>query len=328
VKNIPIIGKFLAVLGIFGLFVLATTIYAPGQMQTIGSGYRQLLDGDAKAAVALAWANRSLNATHAYIGDLLIVTSDAENQAVDASLDDSISKFSSFMDAAETLSPVEAGNIAALKARGLQIFNGDCAATIQAAKASTTDAANLAAQKLFRAQCIPNFPALSGDMANETKTLETSIAGNESDLNDSTSHTIMLTYAMILVGLAAVIAGGFFAIRIWVARPITEMQAVMRRISGGDYTAKIAGAERRDEIGGMAQAVQVFKDAGTEKIRLEAEAEAARKQATAAREEAEAARARAAAQVETVVSSLADGLEKLSSGDLLYRLNTAFSAEY
>jgi methyl-accepting chemotaxis protein len=113
VKNIPIIGKFLAVLGIFGLFVLATTIYATGQMQTIGSGYRQLLDGDAKAAMALARANRSLNATHAYIGDLLIVTSDADNQAVDASLDDSISKFSSFMDAAETLSPVEAGNIAA-----------------------------------------------------------------------------------------------------------------------------------------------------------------------------------------------------------------------
>ena len=70
--------------------------------------------------------------------------------------------------------------------------------------------------------------------------------------------------------------GGLFAIRGWVVSPIKALQGVMGRLSGGDLQAEVIGTERKDEIGGMARAVQVFKDAGIEKQRLEAETEAQR----------------------------------------------------
>jgi methyl-accepting chemotaxis protein len=78
----------------------------------------------------------------------------------------------------------------------------------------------------------------------------------------------------------------------------------------------------------MARAVQVFKDAGLEKLRLEAEAKAVAAQVEAERAANEAARAEAAAQQRFVVESVASGLEKLSGGDLVFRLSEAFSTDY
>ena len=53
----------------------------------------------------------------------------------------------------------------------------------------------------------------------------------------------------------------------------------MRRLAGGDLSTEIPGVGRSDEIGGMAAAVQVFKDAAAEKGNLEAEAVATRQSA-------------------------------------------------
>ncbi len=93
----------------------------------------------------------------------------------------------------------------------------------------------------------------------------------------TTAHNaVITTFILILVGLVAMMLGGFFAVRGWVVSPIQALQTVMGRLSGGDLHAKVSGAERRDEIGGMARAVQVFKDAGIEKQRLEAETAAQR----------------------------------------------------
>ena len=45
-----------------------------------------------------------------------------------------------------------------------------------------------------------------------------------------------------------------------VSRPIAAMTAAMRRLAGRDMTVEIVGRERKDEIGGMAAAVQIFKE--------------------------------------------------------------------
>src|SRR5262249_28768173 len=45
-----------------------------------------------------------------------------------------------------------------------------------------------------------------------------------------------------------------------VSRPLAAMTAAMGRLAGGDHAVAIVGTERRDEIGAMATAVQVFKD--------------------------------------------------------------------
>ena len=113
-----------------------------------------------------------------------------------------------------------------------------------------------------------------------------------------------------------------------ISNPLAKLDEVMARLSRQENVKNIPGVDRHDEIGGMARAVQVFKDAGLEKVRLEGEAKALAERVEAERAKAEAERAQAAAQLEQVVHALGDGLERLSKGDLLFRLEMKFTDAY
>ncbi|WP_298958713.1 methyl-accepting chemotaxis protein [uncultured Methylobacterium sp.] len=66
--------------------------------------------------------------------------------------------------------------------------------------------------------------------------------------------------ACAVVALAALVFG-VVTVLASVVRPIAGVTATMGRLASGDLSSPIAGTDRRDEIGAMAKAVQVFKDA-------------------------------------------------------------------
>ncbi len=136
--------------------------------------------------------------------------------------------------------------------------------------------------------------------------------------------------AAILGGLisAAMAAAVGWLLTRSVAAPVKVLTAAMGRLANGDLNTEVTGRDRADEIGAMSKAVQVFKEAGVENVRLETEATASRAAAEAERARNEAERAVAAKQQALVVESVATGLSKLSEGDLMFRLNSAFAAEY
>jgi methyl-accepting chemotaxis protein len=106
------------------------------------------------------------------------------------------------------------------------------------------------------------------------------------------------------------------------------MSGSLQRIAGGAFDTEIPGLDRRDELGRMAAAVGVLKEASIEKKRLEVSAEAARAQAEHVRAVADQERADAARDLSVVLQSVATGLEKLSDGDLVFRLTTPFIGAY
>ncbi|MFC3230199.1 methyl-accepting chemotaxis protein [Marinibaculum pumilum] len=77
----------------------------------------------------------------------------------------------------------------------------------------------------------------------------------------------------LLMGLGGIVLGAVLAWTIGggIARPIVAMTAVMRRLAEGDREVAVPAQQRRDEIGAMAEAVQVFKDNAIEMERLAAE---------------------------------------------------------
>ncbi|EWY37064.1 hypothetical protein N825_21705 [Skermanella stibiiresistens SB22] len=81
-----------------------------------------------------------------------------------------------------------------------------------------------------------------------------------------------LLYAVSGAGLASAMALlGFIALRL-VARPLAEVIAAMRVIAAGDLEVEVLGTGRGDEVGALAQALQVFKDNALGMRRLEREA--------------------------------------------------------
>ncbi len=72
------------------------------------------------------------------------------------------------------------------------------------------------------------------------------------------SARIWIYGALALAAMLCILAGGL--IIAGVSRPVMRITEVMRRLAGHDLKVEIEGADRKDEIGHMAAAVQVFKD--------------------------------------------------------------------
>jgi methyl-accepting chemotaxis protein len=85
---------------------------------------------------------------------------------------------------------------------------------------------------------------------------------------------IALTVTGIVAGIALLFGiGAAYLIGTGVSRPILAMTGAMKTLAGGDKSIDIPGQERKDEIGSMADAVQVFKDSMIKAEALAAEQE-------------------------------------------------------
>lgn len=63
----------------------------------------------------------------------------------------------------------------------------------------------------------------------------------------------------------------YFVLKRRVARPLLQMSGIVRRLARQDYDVEILPGGRQDEIGDMNEAIQIFRDNGLERERLEKE---------------------------------------------------------
>ncbi len=113
-----------------------------------------------------------------------------------------------------------------------------------------------------------------------------------------------------------------------IARPVAMMADAMERLAAGDNSVVVPCAGQKDEVGAMATAVTAFKTAAIEKLRLEADARSAGRLTEEERVRNAAVAAEAASRQAHVVEVVADGLSRLSSGDLAREIDEIFPADY
>ncbi|KAA2235988.1 methyl-accepting chemotaxis protein [Salinarimonas soli] len=108
--------------------------------------------------------------------------------------------------------------------------------------------------------------------------------------------------------LLAVLAG--YSLYRGIAVPISRTTRIMDRLANNDTTVEVHGLERRDEVGAMAKAVEVFKQNAIERLALA--------------EEAKALEVRAAAEKRRAMAELANSFET-KVGGLVEHLTAAAS---
>ena len=112
------------------------------------------------------------------------------------------------------------------------------------------------------------------------------LKGAESTRDTADTRHRLTQYLMIAAILLALAIGAVIAVYVdrAVSGPINAMTRAMKQLAGGDHEVRIPGTDRRDEIGLMAEAVAVFKDAmitaRREAEQLAAQAQKERRQAT------------------------------------------------
>ncbi|EHS49579.1 methyl-accepting chemotaxis sensory transducer [Rhizobium sp. PDO1-076] len=113
-----------------------------------------------------------------------------------------------------------------------------------------------------------------------------------------------------------------------VSRPLGKLADATSRLANGDLNVAIEKGGK-DEIGKMAEAMQVFREAAIANNRLQGEAEQNRKQAELDRIAAqERAESDAAERLRIATSGLAHGLKRLAAGELSFQLNEAFAPDF
>src|SRR5580704_3264279 len=141
----------------------------------------------------------------------------------------------------------------------------------------------------------------------------------------SSQHTLIFGTIAILIAadlLALLIGRGM-------SRPLIAINAVMNRLSSGDTDVEIPGGDRKDELGTMAGAIDVFRRNMIESRLLREEQEAAKKQSELEKSALQRSMAdRFEADVKSLVSAVARATEDMQrvASEITASINTVAAA--
>jgi methyl-accepting chemotaxis protein len=187
-------------------------------------------------------------------------------------------------------------------------------------------------QKYFR-----TYGSLRGDVIRDGKAGEYNISGNDYVASATSAINAILQLGQAIAadadreaaGLAAsstsnlIVSGGILLASIalallsfWVAvsrivRPLSALTSAMAELAAGHFSVVLPGLGRKDEIGDMAHAVELFKVKAEEKARMEAEAKIRQDQIAA--EQRKADMHRLAGAFETAIGEIVDTVSSAST---------------
>jgi methyl-accepting chemotaxis protein len=113
-----------------------------------------------------------------------------------------------------------------------------------------------------------------------------------------------------------------------IATPISGLRDAMEKLARGDRGVDVPAMGRKDEVGAMAGAVQVFKQAAIDQARLEEEAVASRSAQAVQRDRQSQVDNAKAEDLKVFVNAVEAGFDSLSSGDLTTRMNQSVASEF
>jgi methyl-accepting chemotaxis protein len=135
--------------------------------------------------------------------------------------------------------------------------------------------------------------------------------------------------SIALVGLAlAVVTGLAFFLVMAIRKDVTRIAQATETLAGGDNSIDLDRLRRGDELGALVRSLVVFRDNQLRLAEMAArhDAQVAEQEQTRAGEEAR--RASSSREQNQVVEGLAEGLSRLSKGDLTFQLNSPFAPAY
>ena len=328
-KHLPITIKFLLVLTLLGIVAVGAVGYMAFQLRQTASEGARIASTTMQSAVSIANAEEQIQHARADMLSVEIALTAAENQLFYSSMQEDLRKFNKSVAQAALLAPEYAARIKTIREQGNDLFNNLCSQGIQMANASTTLAGNDAAQvEILKSGCLEAFMPYVVMVTGFRNQLITNANQQYAQLKKDTVRSLILSLVVLILAILIVIALAFLLVKQYITLPLGQLGNTMQRLANGDLSVNVTAIDRRDEIGTMAKTVLVFKDAGLEKERMEAAARETEAAIEAERSRNEEARKATQAAQAVVVNRLADGLERLSAGDLMYRITEQFTQDY
>ncbi|EHS49142.1 methyl-accepting chemotaxis sensory transducer [Rhizobium sp. PDO1-076] len=138
-------------------------------------------------------------------------------------------------------------------------------------------------------------------------------------------ETIEISAGLLLILMSV---GSVIFVRRRALRPLDRISRHMTAMASGDLAQPVPHSGRKDEIGDIASALAVFRQAGLDKQRLEIEAAAARNAAEADRAMREARTVSDAETLQVVVDNLGAGLHRLAECNIQLTIDQQFGERF
>jgi methyl-accepting chemotaxis protein len=269
-KNLHITVKILIALGVMAALAIGITLYAVSNLAGIAASYYRLVEYDAKGALNLTRASRDLSELGRLAYDVSTETDAAEIHRIAGLIEVEKDKVDEFIGMFQAEIPEGYAVLAPNLARYHEAL-AVLARVEQTALAGHTEEA----VRLMKTGVEPAV----GDLRRQAAPL----VGTEYDRLDSladglthrSGYAYNMTLGFALGGTALCLLLACLIARWGVSRPLLALVARMGDLAAGDTGVTVEGRERRDEVGAMARALEVFKQAALEKARMD-EAERAR----------------------------------------------------
>ncbi|MFA7415200.1 MAG: methyl-accepting chemotaxis protein [Rhizobium sp.] len=149
------------------------------------------------------------------------------------------------------------------------------------------------------------------------------------ELSELNAGSLEIAGILTVIALAALsvmaVATGILTRRLFA--PLAELSSVTGDVANGKLDHVVGNQERKDEIGSMARSLERFRAALIEQRRLEALNEENREKSEAERRQRLAERDAEARSLQSVVTALDEGLDRLAGGDLAFEITQAFPQE-
>jgi methyl-accepting chemotaxis protein len=338
IDNLKLRTKILIPLALMAAGVLAVAALGATRLMRVSATASVIIERRDVAAMELARASHLMAAApHAVFAILLYDKDDPQRETSKKEYQSLVPASVALLDHAATLLPDRAADIGKFKKR-FQTLAEDAKDAFKVSigapgllhglEIQQTDLVQEELGARLATAADMRIADLTTDMEAFNETLLAANAKASQDLNRLANNA---TVSMAVAGIAATLLAGAFAM--WmttykVARPLSRMVGRMKALAQGDLNLEIEGLGRRDEIGEMAAAVEVFKTNAVQRERMESEAAEQRAAGDAERGRVEAEKAQAAEAQSQAMSRLGESLKRLADGDLTTRLDPRFPSEF
>jgi methyl-accepting chemotaxis protein len=128
----------------------------------------------------------------------------------------------------------------------------------------------LQGDELYQKTMVPEFQKIAENGDQAQKTLDADLARTQQDTSTTVASTMTAQSLLAAVGVLIGIALAYVIGR-GIVNPISGMSGAMKKLAAGDKSVAVPARGNKDEIGEMAEAVEVFKRSMIEADRLAAE---------------------------------------------------------
>ncbi|MFN3439859.1 MAG: ATP-binding protein [Acidovorax sp.] len=262
----PLATKIALLVALMGAISLAVMGYALNSMLSVDQNYRSLIESEMRLATHLGDAAATLSETRRTVHTAVFDQDATRRQSAAHQVRTMQRAFMAQLDAVTQMQPASASDIGLLAAKASALFNE----ATQATEAVDIHSEGQA-QRIVRERFEPALRALSDDVGALRQRYMNRFEASVASTNAATDRTLWTTTLAVTLGLAMVIALSAYVAVSQISRPVAHLTRIMERLTARDYAEAIPGTQRRDEVGTMARALQVFKDSMQRADQLAAE---------------------------------------------------------